>query len=240
MTTQPARGASLAPAVPAEEAGIADYLDKHPEFFERNLGVLAKLRLPHLRGGTTISLVERQVEVLRERQAASEERLAEFIRVARANDVLADKIQRLSRRLLGAGSLQATISAIEASLREDFDAVNSRLVLPGLDPAQAPGVPDRFLRAVPTDEPALRSFETLFNGGKPRCGQVRDIQRDFLFGDEAAMIGSVALVPLGDKGSLGLLAVGSSDPNRFHPGMSTEFLARMGELIGDSILRFRG
>jgi homoaconitase/3-isopropylmalate dehydratase large subunit len=65
MTTQTARGASLAPAVPAEEAGIADYLEKHPEFFERNLAVLARLRLPHLRGGTTVSLVERQVEVLR-------------------------------------------------------------------------------------------------------------------------------------------------------------------------------
>jgi uncharacterized protein YigA (DUF484 family) len=237
MTTQPARGASLAPAVPAEEAGIAEYLEKHPEFFERNLAVLARLRLPHLRGGTTISLVERQVEVLRERQAASEERLQEFIRVARANDALADKIQRLSRRLLSARSLQATIAAIEAGLREDFDASNSRLVLPGLDARGIEGVPDRFLRAVPKDEPALKSFETLFSGGNPRCGQVRDIQRDFLFGDEAATIGSVALVPLGEKGALGLLAVGSADANRFHPGMSTEFLARMGELIADSIQR---
>lgn len=239
MTTQSARGASLAPAVPAEEAGIAEYLEKHPEFFERNLPVLARLRLPHLRGGTTISLVERQVEVLRERQAASEERLQEFIRVARANDLLADKIQRLSRRLLSATSLQATIAAIESSLREDFDASNSRLVLPGFDARGIEGVPDRFLRAVPKEEPALKSFDTLFSAGKPRCGQVRDIQRDFLFGDEAATIGSVALVPLGEKGTLGLLAVGSADVNRFHPGMSTEFLARMGELIADSILRYR-
>ncbi|MCC6172108.1 MAG: DUF484 family protein, partial [Gammaproteobacteria bacterium] len=238
MTT-PARGASLAPAVPAEEAGIAEYLDRHPEFFERNLAVLAKLRLPHLRGGTTISLVERQVEVLRERQAASDERLQEFIRVARANDALADKIQQLSRRLLRATSMQATLNAIETGLRVDFDAVNSRLVLPAFDAAGVEGVPDRFLRAVPQDEPALKSFETLFNGGKPRCGQVRDIQRDFLFGDEAATVGSVALVPLGDKGSLGLLAVGSGDVDRFHPGMSTEFLARMGELIADSIQRYR-
>ena len=239
MTTQPARGASLAPAVPAEEAGIAEYLERHPEFFERNLAVLAKLRLPHLRGGTTVSLVERQVEVLRERQAASEERLAEFIRVARANDVLADKIQRLSRRLLRARTLHDTLVAIEGSLREDFDAVNSRLVLPGLDGRGIDVVPDRFLRAVPVDEPALKSFETLFASGKPRCGQVRDIQRDFLFGDEAATIGSVALVPLGERGTLGLLAVGSNDVNRFHPGMSTEFLARMGELIADSITRYR-
>jgi uncharacterized protein YigA (DUF484 family) len=46
-------------------------------------------------------------------------------------------------------------------------------------------------------------------------------------------------VPLGEKGALGLLAVGSNDVNRFHPGMSTEFLARMGELIADSIARYR-
>ena len=239
MTTQTARGASLAPAVPAEEAGIADYLEKHPEFFERNLAVLARLRLPHLRGGTTVSLIERQVEVLRERQASSEERLQEFIRVARANDVLAEKIQRFSRRLLRATTIRDTLAAIEGSLREDFDAVNSRLVLPGFDAQGIHGVPDRFLRAVPPEEPALKSFDTLFNSGKPRCGQVRDIQRDFLFGDEAATIGSVALVPLGDKGALGLLAVGSADVNRFHPGMSTEFLARMGELIADSITRYR-
>ena len=39
---------------------------------------------------------------------------------------------------------------------------------------------------------------------------------------------------------MGLLVLGSHERDRFHPGMSTEFLARMGELIGDSILRFRG
>ena len=64
----------------------------------------------------------------------------------------------------------------------------------------------------------MRTFEALLATGKPRCGQVRDTQRDFLFGPEAASIGSVALVPLGDTGSLGLLALGSAERERFHPG----------------------
>jgi uncharacterized protein len=64
---------------------------------------------------------------------------------------------------------------------------------------------------------------------------VRDSQRELLFGAEANDIGSVALVPLGDHGSLGLLALGSTDRDRFHPGMSTEFLARMAELIADAL-----
>jgi uncharacterized protein YigA (DUF484 family) len=33
-----------------------------------------------------------------------------------------------------------------------------------------------------------------------------------------------------------LLALGSTDRDRFHPGMSTEFLARMADLIADALM----
>jgi uncharacterized protein len=100
---------------------------------------------------------------------------------------------------------------------------------------QADSTPQRFVRTVRADDANLKSFETLFASGKPRCGQARDSQREFLFGTDANDIGSIALVPLGEKGSVGLLAIGSTDRDRFHPGMSTEFLARMGELIADAL-----
>lgn len=231
MTTQTARG--LAP-ISTEEAAIADYLEQHADFFERHQDVLAGLSIPHLRSGSTISLVERQVEVLRERQTSSDTRLSEFVEVARANELLAQKLHQFTRRLMRTRSLAETLTQIEASLREDFDASLSRLVLVGIDVPKG-DFSERFLRSVATDDAILRSFENLFATGKPRCGQVRDSHREFLFSDEANDIGSVALVPLGDKGSLGLLAVGSSDRNRFHPGMSTDFLARMGELVTDAI-----
>src|SRR5262249_4499825 len=93
----------------------------------------------------------------------------------------------------------------------------------------------RFVRTVPADDPHLKSFESLFASGKPRCGQARDSQREFLFGPEGLEMGSLALVPLGDKGTLGLLALGSADRDRFPPGMSTEFLARLAELIADCL-----
>ena len=135
---------------------------------------------------------------------------------------------------------------IEASLREDFDAFHCVLVLIGEFPDL---VPQRFVRIVARDDAGLKSFETLFSSGKPRCGQVRDTQREFLFGQDASEIGSVALVPLlplvapgepagataGLGGPLGVLALGSADRDRFHPGMSTEFLARMADLIADSV-----
>ena len=219
-------------AVDNEEQSIASYLQRNPEFFERHQAVLARLKLPHARGGAAISLVERQIEVLREKQAALEGKLAELVRVARANDAISERLHRFTRRLLRAVPPQEAIARIEAGLREDFDAFHAVLVLIGNPPD--PDAP-RFVRTVPADDPNLKSFESLFASGKPRCGQARDSQREFLFGAEGAEMGSVALVPLGDKGRLGLLALGSADRDRFHPGMSTEFLARLAELIADSL-----
>ncbi len=229
--TREARGLT---AAESEEESVAQYLSHNTDFFERHQNLLARLRLPHVRSGATISLVERQVEVLREKQASLEDKLAEFVRVARANDALADKVHRFTRRLLRATSPEEVLTQLEASLREDFDAFNSVLILTGLAPQSFSA---RFVRTLTAEDPNLRSFESLFSSGKPRCGQVRDTQREFLFGADTSEIGSVALVPLGEKGSLGLLALASADRDRFHPGMSTEFLARMGDLISDALRR---
>jgi len=129
MTTRDARGVA---AMETEEESIAVYLQHNPDFFERHQAVLTRLRLPHARGGSTISLVERQIEVLREKHAALEGKLAELVHVARANDAIADKLHRFTRRLLRAASRSEAIMQMEASLREDFDAFHSVLVLIGL------------------------------------------------------------------------------------------------------------
>jgi uncharacterized protein YigA (DUF484 family) len=234
MTTQTARGVA---AGQTDEERIERYLGLNPDFFERHQPLLARMRLPHMRTGSTISLVERQVEVLREQKTDADRRLAEFVAVARANDQLADRIHRFTRRLLRAANAPAAIATIEASLREDFDAFDSVLLLTSPGESLRNSSDEPFLRIVATDDANIRSFEALLATGKPRCGQVRDTQREFLFGPESASIGSVALVPLGETGSLGLLALGSAERERFHPGMSTEFLKRMGELITDALSR---
>jgi uncharacterized protein YigA (DUF484 family) len=235
MTTSQARGIkhdSLS------DASVADYLQTYPDFFERNTPLLMKLRLPHLRdAGATVSLVERQVEVLRERNQSLERKLKELVDVARANDALADRIHRLSQRLIRAHTLLETVNAIETSLREDFDAMHSVLVLFMEQAASLQSDAGRFLRVGNAADADLKTFESLLQSGKPRCGQVRDAQRDYLFGKDSIEIGSVALTPLGPKGELGILAIGASDAERFHPAMSTEFLSRIGELVTYALMR---
>ena len=217
------------------DAPIAEYLRQNPDFFVRHDSLLASLKLPHARSGATVSLVERQVEVLREKSQTLESKLTELVAVARANEQLVDKIHGFTRRLLGAASRQEAIARIEQSLREDFEVFSSVLVLFG---GGVMGIAaDRFVSCVESKDPGLTGFESLFSSGKPRCGQVRDSQRDFLFGADSAGISSVALVPLGGKEPFGLLALGSPDRDRFNPGMSTEFLARLGELVGDALSR---
>lgn len=232
MNKQPVRGVEVE-TLP--ETVIAEYLQHNPDFFERHAALLGKLKIPHSRGASTISLVERQVSVLREKNEKLDARLQELIAVARANDALVGKIHKLSCRLIRARSAAAVIDALESSLREDFGASEWLMLLAPASQSQFHQINSRHLRTVAAAASELKMFETLFDSGKPRCGQIRDSQRDYLFGAGTTEIGSAALVPLGPQASAGLLAIGSPDTERFHPTMSTEFLARIGELVSEAV-----
>lgn len=222
---------------PASDEAVHDYLAANPDFFERHDELLHSLRLPHVTGGT-VSLVERQVSMLRQKDLKLERRLKELLEVARANDVLAEKIHQLALRLLAAGNIQETLEACEAALRTGFDADQSVLVL-FQDPELFDDVSvGRFFRPLKKDHPTLRPFDSFLRRSNPRCGQIRDAQRDFLFGEATNEIGSCALVPLGTRCEIGFLAIGSADAGRFHPTMSIDFVSRLGELIAAALKRF--
>jgi hypothetical protein len=219
------------------EAAVHDYLASNPDFFEKHASLLSTLRLPHVAGGA-VSLVERQVSVLRQKDVKLERKLKDLLKAAHANDALGEKIHGLTLRLLAARDLQATLTSLEECLRTNFDADQSILVLFGEPEAFRELKTGRFFLPIARDDESLKSFDTFLNGSGPRCGQIRDVQRDFLFGRETDEIGSFALVPLGDKAAYGFLAIGSANAERFHPGMSIDFLGRLGELVTEALKRF--
>jgi uncharacterized protein YigA (DUF484 family) len=230
---KPNRGAE--PQLLGDEQ-VADYLAAHPDFFERHGAVLARIKLPHQRGSAAVSLVERQVLVLRDKLMGHEKQLHELIENGRASDVIADRVHRLTRRLLRTRDLAAVINSIETSMREDFSA--SRWVLVATDPALAPlaDLQNPHVRVVPRGSPDLKIFETFFESARPRSGQIRDTQRDWLFGGERSQVGSTVLIPLGERARLGLLAIASHDTERYLPTMSTDFLVRIGEVVSDAVM----
>ena len=207
--------------------GVVDYLLSHPEFFEVHPDLLTKLKIPHPTG-TAVSLIERQVEVLRQQHRQLERKLVDLIEVARANDALIERIHRLALALLEGATLPERLYALQEQLRERFgaDEVSVFLLHPG--PQDADAGPARWLTP---EDPGLDQFRETLKSGKSHVGRLRPPQLEFLFGEQAERIASSALVPLGDKGSLGLLAVGSHDTERFSPTLGTAFLTRISELV---------
>ena len=239
MTTQHKPG--IAAGGMSDEA-VAYYLETHPDFFERHSALLSSMSLSHLNSGSAVSLIERQVDLLRERNHRLERKLADYVETARGNDVLAEKIHRMGLGLLKAGNLENCLAAVETSLREDFASDQSVLIIidddtPALQTLAQRG---RFMKVAPVDSPDLRGFDSLFESARPRCGQVRDSLRDFMFGQGTDEIGSAALIPLFDQHPIGILAVGSLNARHFHPGMSTEFLSRLGALLSMALQRHLG
>ena len=215
------------------EESVAEYLQGHPDFFERHQSLLTNLRIPH-RSGSAVSLVERQVASLRQKNLQLERKLRDLVEVARSNDELADKVHALATRLLASGTRAQAVGIAEELLRSSFNADQSVLVLFESPTSEFDefGADNRFLRLIDRSDPALGPFKTFLDSGQPRCGQIRDTQKEFLFGPDADEIGSAALVPLGENAATGVLAIGSRDAEYFHPGKSMDFLSRLGDLLG--------
>jgi len=220
------------------DEAVAHYLENHPEFFERHALLLGKMQLPHQPGSSAVSLIERQVGILRQRNRKLENQLRELTTIARSNEKLSEKIHQLCRRLIHAADFDHTVDLIEASLRQDF---NTDQIVMVLFRDQLTGKDDsadlRFLRWSSSDASEMKPFATFLKNAEPRCGQIRDAQRDYLFGDETNEIASVAMLPLGPGSEIGLLAISSADAERFHPAMSTDFLSRIGELVSAALTR---
>jgi uncharacterized protein YigA (DUF484 family) len=214
------------------EDSIADYLKSHPDFFERHAALVLALKLPHRAGGASISLVERQVAMLRQRNGQLERQLKDLVAVAKQNDALVEKIHQLCLKLMRSTTLAQRLERLETGLREDFAAERAVLVLFPDAPAEA--VREGFVRRVGVDDPDVRPFATFLRAAKPRCGPLRDRQKN-IFERDADSVSSAALVPLGVESKLGFLIIGSHDPDYFHPGKRMDFLARLGEVLAVAI-----
>ena len=88
---------------------------------------------------------------------------------------------------------------------------------------------------IAADDASLRPFAEFVQAGEPLCGRLQAEKLDLLFGARAAEVQCSALLPLGSRG---MLAIGSTDPNRFYPGMGTLFLRLMSESLVAALDRY--
>jgi len=204
---------------------IKDYLQNNPCFFDDYPDLLELIRLPH-ESGAAISLVERQVSLLRERNQEMKQRINSLLDAAKINDKLFEKTKRLVISLLDATDLATIVDTLSESLGTDFQVEFHSLILFG-DKAS---IPNCNTRVVGMDQ-ANSQIGTLLRTNRPLCGVLGSGELNFLFGDQAAEVGSVAAVPLSHGSTYGLLAIGNSDPNYYRSSMGTLFLSYIAEVL---------
>jgi uncharacterized protein YigA (DUF484 family) len=214
---------------------VASYLRRHPEFLH-DYPDLALTLLPPREEGKTTSLASYQLDVLRDKNRELGRRLTELVHIANDNEQLVQRVHALTVALLGEGTLAASARRVVASLREDFHTDFVRLVLFRTD-ADLPAAD--WLIVQPQGLPAVPEFAEFFAKAEPLCGRLQPEKLDALYGAHADGVHSSALLPLFDGAtSLGMLAIGSADANRFHPGMGTVFLQLIADAVAASISRF--
>lgn len=240
---------------------VLEYLARHPEFFVNNKDILPRLRIPH-ESGSAVSLIEKQVSVLRGKCSHLENSLRDFIAVARENENLHQRLHGLIQDVITAPSLDDIIKLTRGSLRENFNADDVHVMVIATPPkrasrkkaaadttrksttvkssavkSRAPArkskpVEAEGLRIVSHTDKHIRLFKPLFDSGSTACGMPEKAQLDFMIGKDHAQVASAALIPLHYERRLGVLMLTSRDESRFSAGKGVMFLNQLGDLLG--------
>lgn len=212
-----------------DETIIAQYLADNPSFFVRNSYLITRLQIPH-HSGAAVSLVERQVAMLREKNARLEKRLNDLVTVARENERLGTQVHDFTLKLVKHSSLDALIALTCDTLVQNFGAEAASIHL--IDDASSRlSQMDAVLPAFTHDDSQLACFEDLIRNRSAMCGRLSQQQREILFKEDADKANSCALVTLSGERVFGLLALRSSDENHFHPGKGVFFLKQLSDLV---------
>lgn len=232
-------GSATLPAQGLTEQDIAQYLARTPGFFERHAELLATVQLSHPHGQRTVSLQERQAEMLRDKIKGLEQKIVEMIRHGQENVTIADRLHRWTRSLMLTVDAAELPAVLLRELRHHFMIPAAGLRLWGLASSHADA---SYAAEVSAD---VRSFATSLS--QPYCGVNSGFEaaRWLVDGEPSdadegrSPIASLALIPLRDASDkvFGLLALGSPDPTRYTAEMGTEFLARIGELASAALVR---
>jgi len=215
------------------ERDVAVYLQEHPEFFQRHESLLTDLALPHPDSGQAVSLLERQVGLLREQKHELARKLQHLAQVARSNEQLLERMEQLILDIIDSSNVERIVEVLDEAMRSDFhaDAVAVRLF--STERTEPP--------FVSPDSEALREFDKVLSDRRPICGHLSPEQNEYLFENRAEEMASGAILPLcegSDADCVGLLGIGSVDPKRFHPEMGTVFLAHLGA-VAAKLIRIR-
>lgn len=206
---------------------VAEYLREHPDFFIDQDELLADLSLPH-ESGKAISLLERQVTILRERGIEARQKLNNLLENARNNDQLFDTTRNLVLALLRAGNVTEIANVTQDQLANHANIDACEIIL--VDHAELSASPSVRKES----QSVLRKeFNDVFRLKRTHCGALNEQQIEYLFPGRDRKIRSTALCPvISNSEVLALLAFGNQEDNYFNVNLDTLFLDFIGRVVG--------
>lgn len=211
---------------------VADFLRDHPEFFVEQSDLLADFRIPHPTG-SAVSLIERQVSVLRDQNARLKRKLMDLVQVGEDNGRLTDRIHQLALALLETNTLDDVVSVLHEHLQSYFSADAFSIHLKDLPEETTHKGP---VQTMHPKDPILKGYEKAFAENRPVCGSLNEEQIRHMFGNDIT-VQSVAVVPLTKDKLCGYLGLGSRNSDQFHGSKDTLFLRYLGGLVSHALLR---
>ncbi len=210
-----------------DDTSVTEYLRQHPDFFMPRSWLIGELHLPH-DTGNAISLIERQVRILRDRNVTMRKRLNELLQAARDNDALFAKTRSLTLALLDVTSWQELNEVLATNMLIDFEADYVCCHLQGAD------LNLDYISGAGDELPTTR----LNAGGQATCMALRDDEMKSLFPLQSPdTSGSVVFIPFRRGATEGCLVVGSKDPSRFSADMETLFVRYIGDVLSRTVAR---
>lgn len=209
---------------------VAQYLKQHPQFFDEYADVLADIYVSHPHGGRAIPISERQIVTLRDKNHILQDKLRELIKFGEENDVISEKMHRLSIMFLSFTHLNDFLSELSSILRDNFSVPHVALRLWNINSDNL-----EISKFINTNAETHTITNRLLH---PYCGpQLTDEIKDW-FGESAAHLRSFSMIPLRIRQTIGLLVLASEEPQRFYPEMGTLYLQRLGDLVSTAISRY--
>jgi uncharacterized protein YigA (DUF484 family) len=197
---------------------VAQYLRDNPYFFDDHIETLIQITLPHPHGGRTISLSERQLVALRDKNKDLEKKLREMIAYAQENEALQHKVHEFVIALFGARDLATLQDMIPYMLRDIF------------------AVPHVAMHLWQNDPPSEAMLMFADAQSQPICVHHAVEDSAAWFGEQAAQLRSYAYLTLhACSGTIGMLVLASEDKERFYPEMGTMFLQRISEVVSSAL-----
>lgn len=214
---------------------VARYLRAHNNFFARHPELVEMLAIPH-ETGEAVSLVERQVELLRNKNRELGHKLHQLIAVAKENEKVNHRLHVLALGIVSASGFDESLHVIQKLLCTDFPGTR---VIVGLFDV----LPDTDVKDCEHMETALSKSKLVRDLFSSRRNGVvfltkRQIGSVFAKKEGKKPIRSAAAVALGGQQHLGVLFLGSTDVDRFQSGMGTLFLTNLGEIISSKLQKF--